>query len=174
MAGTFVHLTFSNRAANCAELLGPLREFTAKRMSLERVQRLEGNQPVFGQLPSEWAEASVTPSDLGLEDGEWYRDVVAPDAVDTLDEALRRWAIGSWVGLCAQYLLPPGTDGFPDTYGSCWWRLWDGGDGAWRHSASIQYPVSSVRRDPRWPGWMDDFVAAAEAAFGATCSRTER
>jgi len=170
MAGTFVHLTFTNRAASCADLAERLQAFAATRMSLERVRRLEGNQPIFGQRPSEWQAAGVTPRDLELADEDWYRDVVDSDEQATIEAALERWSIGPWVGLCAQYRLPPGVDGFPAIVGSCWWRLWAGADGTWRHGAAIEYPMSSVRNDPRWAGWLAAFISAAEIAFDATCS----
>jgi len=142
-------------------------------MTLRSVARLEGNQPVLGHTPAEWRQMGVTPGDLGLEDDEWYIDVVDESRQEalTIEQALERWPLGPWVGLCLAYDVPPGPEGFPSIYGACAWRIWCGADGAWRHTASIAYPTKSVRDDERWPDWLREFVSAAETAFGATCHR---
>jgi len=171
MAGTYVQLCFSDRAVDGLALVSALQAFARERMVLERVQRLQGHQPVFGQHPADWQASGVTPADLGLEDDAWHLDVVDRDAERTLEAALRRWPLGPWSGLCVQYRLPCGEGGFPAIVGSCWWRIWAGTDGTWRHRASIEYPFSSVGHDPRWAGWVGAFASAAEAAFGGRCTR---
>lgn len=173
VAGTFVQLSFTHGAASCAELAAGLRAFAAGRMTFRHVMRLEANQAVLGQSPVEWQEAGVTPADLGLESGEWYLDDVEASTAEelTLEQALERWPIGAWVGLCVRYDLPPGADGFPAVHGACAWRIWLAPDGAWRLTGAIEYPVSSVRQDPRWEAWLAAFIADAERAFDATCRR---
>jgi hypothetical protein len=165
-------LRFSNRAASNAELVERLRVFAQGRMSFRGVARLEGTQPVLGQLPVEWRATGVTPGDLGLEDDEWYMDVLEESWTQalTIEQALERWPIGPWVGLCIDYDLPPGRDDFPSIYGACWWRIWLGADHTWHHTASIEFPTSSVGADERWAGWLGVFIADAERHFEARCT----
>lgn len=142
-------------------------------MALRCVTRLEGNHDVLGLLPQEWQELGVTPADLGLEDGEWYIDVdeSSRDQRLTIEQAVEHWPIGPWVGLCVEYDLPPGHDGFPSMFGACWWRIWHGVEG-WCHSASLEYPARSVQADERWPAWLRAFISAAETEFDATATST--
>ena len=97
---------------------------------------------MYGQTPQEWQDAGVTPTALGLEDDEWYIDVIDESRREglTIDQALQRWPLGPWVGLCIEYDIPPVADGFPNIYGACWWRIWCGATapGATRHPSSTQ------------------------------------
>lgn len=170
MAGTFVHLTFSNPANDLLRWMNSLQQFTQERMTFRSVAQLTAQEPVLGQTPAEWAAIGVTPGDLELEDDEWYFDVDERTCTSELSikEALGAWPLGPWLGLAVEYDLPPGRDGYPGIYGSCLWRVWFA-DGGWCLSVSIDYPASSVRHNERWPGWLQQFVSAAKTTFDAEC-----
>ena len=170
MAGWFASLHFRSRPTVegpdvwPASLLECIRAF-ARHRSRERAVRRNGWKPAYGGDPGEWQAYGLEPSELGLSSCDETIDVVEPDVEPSLDRAIRLWRASAWSGIRIDYDVPPGEAGFPDMFGACRWYVWWFRD-RWHTSASIEYPTSSVGRDPRWDAWFEAFASAAARELG--------
>lgn len=127
----------------------------ARRLSWFRVHGLE---------PSAWSECGLKPEDL------LPSDPAPLDLLTSVEEPLlpvstarTRWAASAWGGLALHYDVPPGD--FPSTWGSLHWQLW--WHGGWRVRATLEYPLSAPRHDPRWAGWLAELEREAASKLAA-------
>ena len=167
MSGWYVTLHFRAPPANGARdewpvsLLEGISAFVKRRCTLRSVCRLRWRD-MYGLDANEWTGFGQQPSDLDLSSSDDNLDVVETDIESSLSlsEAVRVWPASAWTGLEINYKLLPGESGYPEMFGTCRWFVWWFRD-RWNVSATLEYPMSSVGRDSRWPTWFQSFASAA-------------
>jgi len=117
---------------------------------------------VYGLDADAWALTEQEPHDLGLVEADLV-DAPRERAADGA-EAMGRWPLSPWSGgLCWHFDLPPRD--WPTIWGSGGWQLWRG-EGVWCQRMWVEWPMSSVGRDPRWPAWWDELTRSLGCSPG--------
>ncbi|MBK9036578.1 MAG: hypothetical protein IPL61_35900 [Myxococcales bacterium] len=173
MAGTFQTLRFVGplggaRSTWPAALFDGIAQHARGRGEVRAIRRLVWRD-VHGLAASAWDQLGVQPSDLEVvPSGEALTVEDRADAGGaSMREVLTAWPASPWAGVCVELDLWAGPDGFPAIFGACHWFVWWFTD-RWCVSAMVEYPTSSVARDPRWTAWIGAFHADAADALGCT------
>ncbi|HVL61484.1 MAG TPA: hypothetical protein VM430_08760 [Microbacterium sp.] len=169
MAGTFAYLRFRPTAADPRSIVERLRTFTKGRLSERAVAQLEWPE-VEGASAEEWELAGCRPSTFDLTPNDCSDDVLRRTRTATLTsrEAIGHFRLDPWHGLFIDLEIPPGPEDYPDISGSCQWYVWLAG-GAWQQAVAIEFPTSSVGRDPRWHSWLRGWIDDAMSVFDTAC-----